>query len=103
MNLDTFLKSQTFRTGIFVLFVLFVLVLVFKLGVLHGYKKAFFHQGYGANKHRDVGSNFFRSHRGAFNKDMFGNYSTKIEIIKAKTLSGLKEVGSESDKEPIVE
>ena len=103
MNLDNFLKSQTFKTGVFVLFVLFIFMLVFKLGVLHGYKKAFFHQGYGINKHLNAGNNFYRHHKGVFDKNKFGDYSAKIEIIKAKKLSGLKEGSSESDEEIIVE
>jgi len=101
--MDKFLKSQTFKTGVFVLVVLFILMFVFKLGVLHGYKKAFFYQGYGINKHLNAGNNFYRHHRAVFDKNVFGHHSTKMEIIKAKKLSDLKESSSESDEELIAE
>ena len=49
MDLDKFLRSQTFKTGGFVLLVLFVLIIVFKLGFIHGYKKAISPHKFGNN------------------------------------------------------
>ena len=103
MNLDTFLKSQTFRTGVFVLLVLFILMFIFKLGVLHGYKKAIFHHAYGVNKHRSVENMYFRHRTSAFKKEMFGNYSEKINLIRVKALSGLTKEEEKFNDELIVE
>lgn len=82
MDLNTFCKSQTFKTGVFVLFVLFIFLIVFKLGVVHGYKKAHFSQKYGANYHRVLGGTFFGHQGGAFDKDMLKNFSFKRQFIK---------------------
>jgi len=97
--MDNFLKSQTFKTGVFVLVVLFILMFVFKLGILHGYKKAIFHQSYGSFKHQNVGGMHFRHQGSALKKDSFGNYTAKFELMKEKRLIGSKQDLSESDKE----
>lgn len=87
MNIDTFLKSQTFKTGAFVLFVLFIFLIVFKLGVVHGYKKASFSQKYGVNNHRMVGSKFSGHRGGVLNKEMLGNFYLKKHFITTKKTS----------------
>lgn len=110
MDMDNFLKSQTFKTGMFVLLVIFALLLVFKLGVLHGYKKANFSHGYGAAYHRTIHSTVFGHQRGAisnykrgtFNKEMFERVLLKKQLIKSKAMSD-SEVESESDSEEIAE
>jgi len=93
--MDTFLKSQTFKTGMFVLLVLFVLLIIFKLGVVHGYKKAHFSQIYGAKYHHMVPGKFFGHQRGAFNKGAFGDFSYKKRLIKVEAVSD-STVGNES-------
>ena len=108
--MDNFLKSQTFKTGMFVLFVIFTLLLVFKLGVLHGYKKANFSHGYGATQNRTIhGTIFghqrgtiFNNKRGTFNKEMFEKVLLKKQLIKDGTVpdSG---AGDASGSEEIVE
>jgi len=103
MELDKFLKSQTFKTGVFVLFVLFVLLFVFKMGVFYGFKKANFSHGYGATYHRTVGSPMFGNQRGAIfnhkrstvNKDLYKGIILKKQLIKNKAT-----VDSTTEDEP---
>jgi len=102
MDMDKFLKSQTFKTGAFVLLVIFVLLFVFKLGVLYGYKKTNFSHGYGINHHRTFGSPMFRNHGGTLNKEMFGKIILKRQLIKDKALSD-SATEDESGSEEIVE
>jgi len=100
--MDKFLKSQTFKTGMFVLFVIFVLLFVFKMGVFYGYKKANFSHLYSAAHHRTTHSPIFRSHRGNFNKEIFRKVILKRQLIKDKATS---DSGAEdgSGSEEIVE
>ena len=110
MNLDKFLKSQTFKTGVFVLFVIFIFLFVFKLGVFHGYKKANFSHGYGATHYRAVHGTAFGYQRGAifnhkkgmFSKEMFEKALLKKQLIKDRIIpdSGAEDT---SDSEEIVE
>lgn len=80
MNLDNFLKSQTFKTGMFVLLVLFVFLIVFKLGVLHGYKKVIYKHGNSYNQtHKSI---FFGHNRGVFNKDIYEKLLLKKTLIE---------------------
>ena len=102
MDLDKFLKSQTFKTGTFVLIVLFVFLIIFKLGVVHGYKKASFSYKYGFNSHRVIGAKFFGHQKGAFNKEMLKNFSSKEHLIKIKAILDSVEE-SESVTEEVVE
>lgn len=86
MDLDKFLKSQTFKTGAFVLLVLFVLLIVFKLGVVHGYKKAHFSHTYGFSSHRIIGEKFFGHQKGMLIRKGFEDYSIKDRFIKTKVI-----------------
>ena len=93
MNLDNFLKSQTFKTGTFVLLVLFVFILVFKLGVFHGHKKAIYKYNNNYNQtHRSI---FFGHSRGVLNKDMYKKLLLKKILIEDKsTLDSKVDEGS---------
>ena len=110
MDKDKFLKSQTFKTCMFVLLVIFVLLLVFKLCVLQGYKKANFSHGYGATQYRTIhGTVFghqrgtiFNHKRGTFNKEMFEKVLLKKQLIKDKVTSD-SGAEDESDSEKIDE
>ena len=100
MNLDNFLKSQTFKTGMFVLLVLFVFLIVFKLGVLHGYKKAIYKHGNNYSQtHKSI---FFGHSREAFNKDIYKKLLLKKTLIEDKSTLDLAE-GSESDAEDLTQ
>jgi len=68
--MDNFLKSQTFKTGVFVLFVLFVLLMVFKMGVKVGIKKALLHQ-YRGGYDQMVRHKYWGHREGMFKKAMF--------------------------------
>jgi len=100
MELDKFLKSHTFKTGAFVLIVLFILLIVFKLGVLHGYKKAIFPHRGGFDIHRSAGDTFFGHQRGAINKDVYKAIILKkqlnIEKEKTDAMTGAKSSTVES-------
>ena len=88
MNIDKFLESQTFKTGTFVLLVLFVFVIVFKLGVLHGYKKArFSSHGYGTGFHRNIDNSIFGYKKSSANKEMFAKFILKKQLLKDMTIS----------------
>lgn len=100
MDLDKFLKSQTFKTGVFVLLVLFILLMVFKLGVVHGYKKSIYSHKYG-NYHGQIhGGTFFGHRRGAFNKDMYGELLLKKKLIIDKIMLQSK-TSKESEAEEL--
>ena len=98
MDIDKFLKSQTFKTGAFVLLVLFILLMVFKLGVVHGYKKSIYSHKYGNNHAQTHRAMFFGYHRGAFNEDIYGKFLLKKKLIINKTI-----LESKTDKESGVE
>ena len=84
--MDKFLRSQTFKTGVFVLLVLFILLIVFKLGVFHGYKKATYPHIYGTNYSQIHAGTFFGKHGGSFNKDMHRKLFLKRELIRDKMM-----------------
>ena len=98
MDIDKFLKSQTFKTGTFVLLVLFVLLMVFKIGFIHGHKKAISPHKYGNNYAQTHRAMFFGYHRGAFNEDIYGKFLLKKKLIINKTI-----LESKTDKESGVE
>ena len=110
MDLDKFLRSQTFKTGVFVLFVIFALLFVFKLGVFHGYKKANFSHGYDATHYRAAhgtifgyqNSTVFNHKKGMFSKEMFERTFLKKQLIKDGTVPD-SATGDASDLEEIVE
>jgi len=94
MDIDKFLKSQTFKTGTFVLLVLFVLLIVFKFGVISGYKKANFSHTRGNNYSQVHGSAFFGHQSGLRNKTIRGELFFKKKLIPDKIM-----IDSEADKE----
>lgn len=97
MNLDKYLSSQTFKTGMFVVVVLLVFLIVFKLGVVHGHKKAIHSQRSGQNFSQTYGgTSFFGHYRGTFNKDMHGGFLLKKQLIKDKIILDSK-VDEESE------
>ena len=110
MDMDKFLKSQTFKTGVFVLFVIFVFLLVFKMGIFYGHKKANFSHGYGATQYRTIHGTVFGHQRGTifnhkrdtFNKEMFEKVILKRQLIKDKVTSD-SEAENESNSEKIDE
>ena len=81
MDLDKFLKSQTFKTGAFVLLVLFVLLIVFKIGFIHGYKKAISPHKYGNNYSQTCGGTFFGHYKGTVSKDLHERLLIKKKLI----------------------
>lgn len=99
MDLDRFLKSQTFKTGVFVLLVLFVFLLVFKIGFIHGYKKAISPHKYGTNySHQIQKGTYFGNHSEMFNKDIHSKLLFKKKFIEGKVM-----LDFETDKEPEAE
>ena len=84
MDLDRFLKSQTFKTGVFVLLVLFVLLIVFKIGFIHGYKKAISPRIYGNNYSQTHRGTFFGHYKGAASKDVREKFLLKKKFITDK-------------------
>ena len=98
MGLDKFLKSQTFKTGVFVLLVLLILLMVFKLGVIHGHKKSIYSPKYGNYYGQIHGDTFFSHRRGAFNKDMYEELLLKKKLITDKIM-----LESKTGEEPGVE
>lgn len=84
MDLDRFLKSQTFKTGVFVLLVLFVLLIVFKIGFIHGHKKAISPHKYGNNYSQAYGGTFFGHYKGTISKDVHKKFLLKKELIMDK-------------------
>ena len=103
MDLDKFLKSQTFKTGLFVLLILFVLVLVFKIGVVYGHKKAHFSYKHDFNHHRVIESKFFGHQKGVFSKkDILKSSYLKRHIMKIEALFD-SVVENESDAEDLSE
>jgi len=98
MDLDNFLKSQTFKTGVFILLILLILLIVFKMGAIYGHKKSNFLHKYD-NYHGQVhGGTFFGHRRGAFNKDMYGEFLLKKKLMSDKIILESKTV-KESDAE----
>lgn len=67
---DKFLESQTFKTGTFVLLVLFILIMVFKLGVIHGNKKVTYPHKYGNNYSQIHGGTFSSHFKGMSTEDV---------------------------------
>jgi len=94
MNLDKYINSQTFKTGTFVVVILLVFLFVFKLGVLLGHKKAIHSERYGYNSGHIYRGGSFGHYRGAFNKDMYGEFLLKKKFIKDETV-----LDSKTDKE----
>ena len=84
MDLDRFLKSQTFKTGVFVLLVLFVLLLVFKIGFIYGYKKAISPHKYGNNYSQTHGGTFFGHYKETVSKDLHEKFLIKKKLITDK-------------------
>jgi len=83
--MDNFLKSQTFKTGMFVLLVLFVLTMVFKMGVRVGVKRAPHHQFSIIYGQRFGGH--FRGHSGVmFKKAMFDKTMFEKKLLLKKQL-----------------
>lgn len=94
MDLDKFMKSQTFKTGTFVVVVLFVLLFVFKLGILHGQKRATYLHG-GRDYSRQIyGGKYFGNHSG-----VFGKYMHNKLLLKKKFIEGKIMLDSETDEE----
>ena len=100
MDLDKFLKSQTLKTGAFVLLVLFILLMVFKLGVVHGYKKSIYSHKYGNNHSQTHRAMFFGHHRGAFNEDIYRKLLFKKKLITDKIMLESKIDEKSGEKEP---
>ena len=86
MDIDKFLKSQTLKTGIFVLLILLILLIVFKMGVIHGHKKSIYSHKYDNYQSQIHGGKFFGYRRGAFNKDMYGELLLKKKLITDKIM-----------------
>jgi len=84
MDLDRFLKSQTFKTGAFVLLVLFVLLIVFKIGFIQGHKKAISPHKYGNNYSQIHRGTFFGHYKGTVSKDMREKLLLKKKLITDK-------------------
>lgn len=84
MNLDKFMNSQTFKTGTFVLLVLLVLLIVFKIGFIHGYKKAISPHKYGNNYSQIYGGTFSDHYKGTASKDMREKFLLKMKFITDK-------------------
>lgn len=95
MNLDKYINSQTLKTGMFVIAVLLVFLFVFKLGVVHGHKKAIHSQIYGHNSGQMIyrGASFGH-HRRVFNKDIYREFLLQKKLIKDETV-----LDSKMDKE----
>jgi len=98
MDLGKFLKSQTFKTGAFILLVLFILLMVFKLGVVYGYKKSIYSHKYGNSHSQTHRATFFGHHRGAFNEDIYGKHFLNKKLIIDKMM-----LESKTDEESRVE
>ena len=81
MDLNRFLKSQTFKTGAFILLVLFVLLMVFKTGFIHGYKKAIFPHKYSSDYSQTHGETFFDHYKGTGSKDLHEKLLMKKKLI----------------------
>ena len=86
MNLDKYINSQTFKTGAFVIVVLLVFLFVFKLGVVHGHKKAIHSQRYDHNFGQIYRGTSFGHHRWVFNKDIYGEFLLQKKFIKDETV-----------------
>ena len=95
MNLDKFLTSQTFKTGIFVLLVLFVFVIVFKMGVVFGYKKAHFSYKYGTDYHKVIGTKFWGHQKSVFGKE----HLIKIKALLDSASEGESAAGDVAEEE----
>ena len=98
MDLDKFLKSQTFKTGAFVLLVLFVLLIVFKIGFIHGHKKAISPHKYGNNYSQTYRGTFLGHYRGTVSKDLQSKLIFKKRLIEGKVILD-SETGEESVEE----
>ena len=90
MGLDKYINSHTFKTGVFVIVVLLLFLFVFKLGVVHGHKKAVHSERYNNNFDYIHRSTSLGQHVGAFNKDMYKKLLLKRNFIKNETGLDLK-------------
>lgn len=93
MDLNKFIGSQTFKTGMFVLIVLFVLLFVFKLGVILGHHKGV---SYSHQYNKIHGSASFDHFKGEFGEDMHAKLIFKKRFMQDKSI-----VDSAIDKESV--
>lgn len=86
MDFNKLLQSKSFKFALIVIGALIVLLLVFKVGVFVGYKKASFSYRWGENYHRNFAGprgGFFGNFRHGFGDDAYINaHGTFGSIIK---------------------
>ncbi len=86
MDFNKFFQSKSFKVALIALGALIVLLLVFKVGVFVGYKKANFSYRWGENYHRNFGGpqgGFFGDFRRGFgDRDYINANGTFGSIIK---------------------
>lgn len=82
MNLNKFFQSKKSKLIAGVVVGLLVLLLVFKVGVIIGYRKANFSYRWGENYHRNFGGPRGGFMRGFYDRDFIGAHGVFGQIIK---------------------
>jgi hypothetical protein len=92
MDFNKLFQQKTFKTGIIIICAIIVLLLVFKVGVVVGYKKAQFSYRWGENYHRN-----FAGPRGGFLGDFRRGFLDRDYINAHGVFGSIIKIDSSTD------